>query len=147
MEGSLKIDFKDEDSFTIFYITKDNFETEEEYKVLFKYLNNELIKRYNCSFSGLYDVFIYVNKDLYILDFDYIDDFSSRDFNVTIFLNSNILYEFYDSDLITSEKIYYKGKYYTEIDNMLDDIRLFEYGNIIFGKEVEEILNKGILIS
>jgi len=146
MEGTLKIEFNDSDSFTVFYITNDIFETEDEYKILFKYLNEQLEKRYDYSFHGFYDVTIYCYKEVYVLDFDYLDDYGRRDFNVTIFLNNEMLYEFDDSELISGKKIYYNSKFYTEIENMINDIRLFEYGNIIYGKDVAEILNKGILV-
>ena len=50
-------------------------------------------------------------------------------------------------DLIDKQKIYYKNKFYTEIKNIINDIRLFEYGNIIYGKDANKILNNGILFS
>lgn len=147
MEESLKIEFNDLDCFTAFYITDDIFSTEAEYKVLFKYLNDVLYKRYNYSLHGFYDVTIYFYKGIYVLDFELIDDYGRKDFNVTLFLNSNMLYEFEDISLIDKEKIYYDNKFYVELDNMLSDIRLYEYGKIVYGKDVDKILNEGILIT
>ena len=147
MEESLKIEFNDLDCFTVFYITDDIFSTEDEYKVLFKYLNDVLYKRYNYSLHGFYDVTIYFYKEIYVLDFELIDDYGRKDFNVTLFLNSNMLYEFEDISLIDKEKIYYDNKFYVELDNMLSDIRLYEYGKIVYGKDVDKILNEGILIT
>ncbi len=147
MEESLKIEFNDLDCFTVFYITDDIFSTEDEYKVLFKYLNDVLYKRYNYSLHGFYDVTIYFYKGIYVLDFELIDDYGRKDFNVTLFLNSNMLYEFEDISLIDKEKIYYDNKFYVELDNMLSDIRLYEYGKIVYGKDVDKILNEGILIT
>lgn len=149
MKDIIKVDFKDEDSFSIFYITDEIYKDEEEFKMLFKYLNNHLIKKYNKILFGLYDVDIYYNKGIYILDFnledDYYNSFSNIDFNVTLLLNTVILYEYEDIDLIDKQKIYYKNKFYTEIENIISDIRLFEYGKIIYGKDVEKVLNNGIL--
>lgn len=147
MEESLKIEFNDLDCFTVFYITDDIFSTEDEYKVLFKYLNDVLYKRYNYSLHGFYDVTIYFYKGIYVLDFELIDDYGRKDFNVTLFLNSDMLYEFEDISLIDKEKIYYDHKFYVELDNMLSDIRLYEYGKIVYGKDVDKILNEGILIT
>lgn len=147
MEESLKIEFNDLDCFTVFYITDDIFSTEDEYKVLFKYLNDVLYKRYNYSLHGFYDVTIYFYKGIYVLDFELIDDYGRKDFNVTLFLNSDMLYEFEDISLIDKEKIYYDNKFYVELDNMLSDIRLYEYGKIVYGKDVDKILNEGILIT
>lgn len=146
MEGSLKIEFNDENSFTIFYITNNIIETEEDYKVLFKYLNDTLYKKYNYSLHGFYDVTIYFYKGIYVLEFELIDDYGRKDFNVTLFLNSNMLYEFYDFNLINGDRIYYDDKFYVELDNMLNDIRLFEYGRIIYGKDVDKILEYGKLV-
>ncbi len=147
MNGSLKVEFIDDDSFTIYYITSDILENEDDYRILFKYLNDELYKRYNYSLEGFYDVTIYVNNQVYILVFDRLDYYDRRDFNITILLNSIILYRFEDIDLIPNDKIYYRGYFYTEIDNIVGDIRLFEYGDIIYGKDTKEVLNRGILIT
>lgn len=143
----MKVDFIDNDNFIIYYLTDENFRTEEEMKTFFKLLNYDLKKQYNYEFHGFYDVKIFCKAGIYILEFESIDEYSRSDFNITILLNSIILYEFEDSDLFNEEKIYYKEKYYIEIDNVVDDIHLFEYGNVIYGKKIDEILNNGILIS
>lgn len=146
MNDMIKIDFYSEDKFIIYYISDQILRTEEEMKTFFKMLNNELNKRYNYEFHGFYDVTIFCNKNLYILEFRNIDDYGRSDFNITMLLNSVLLYEFEDSDLILGEKIYYKGKYYVEIDDMIDSIYLFEYGKIVYGREIDNILNSGVII-
>ena len=147
MKDIIKINFKDEESFTIYYLTNEIYENEEDFKLLFKYINNYLDNNYDFSFSGIYDVCIYYDKGIYILDFDFDSLYYNNDFNVTLLLNTVILYEFEDIDLINNQIIYYNEKFYTEIKNIINDIRLFEYGRIIYGKEVDTILNKGILLS
>ena len=82
-----------------------------------------------------------------ILDFENVDDYGSGDFNITMLLNSTILYQFPDSDMVSGEKIYYHGNFYTEIENVIDDIHFFEYGKVIFGEQVNDILNHGILVT
>ena len=146
MDDFIKIVFNDEDSFYVYYITDKIFEKEDDFKKLFKYINDILIKKYDYEFDGFYDVVIYFQKGIYVLDFEFVDGYGDKDFNVMMYLNSDILYEFEDSEILDCQKIYYKEKYYTEVENVLDDIKLFEYGSIIFGKEVEEVLNNGILI-
>lgn len=143
MNKCINIEFNDKDSFTVFYITRKDYNTEDDYKEVFKEINDVLIRKYDIKFNGLYDVYIYKYSGIYILDFIYVEDYGSRDFNVTVYLNSKILYEFYDSDLFTGNKIYYDNKYYTDIDNVVNDIRLFEYGNIIYGNDVDRIISKG----
>lgn len=147
MKGSLKIMFTNTDSFTAYYITNDIFETEDDYRILFKYLNDTLYKRYNYCMHGFYDVTIYYYKGIYVLEFELIDDYGRKDFNVTLFLNSHMLYEFTDMNLVDKKKLYYQDKFYTEIDNIIDDIRLFEYGNIVYGNTVDKIIKNGILLT
>ena len=116
-------------------------------KLFFKILNNYLQERFNYKFHGFYDVTIFFSQGIYVLDFKNIDDYGRSDFNITMLLNCVILYEFEDSDLIKGEKVYYQGKYYVEIDDVLDNVYLFENGNIVYGERVDNILNSGILVS
>ena len=143
MNDVLKIEFIDEKSFIAYYITKDIYENEDDYKILFKYLDKELEKKYKYIMHGYYDVYIYINNGIYVIEFDYIDDYGRKDFNVVLFLNSKILYEFYDMDFINDKKIYYDNKFYIEISKVIGNIRLFEYGNIVYGKEVDNIIKNG----
>ena len=144
----MKVNFIDDDHFIVYYLSFNNnvkpkkvSYTEEEIKTFFILLNYDLKKLCNYSFHGLYNVEILCFDDFYILDFDLVDDFGTTDFDITVLLNTVALYEFYDSDLI-----YYNGKYYVEIDKMVHDIHFFEYGNVVYGDEVKNILNDGILI-
>lgn len=143
----MKVDFIDDDDFIIYYLTHDKFRTEDEMKIFFKLLNSELKSRYDYEFHGFYDVNIFCCDGLYVLEFKNIDDFGRTDFDITMLLNTVLLYEFEDEDVFKGEKIYYKGKYYVEIVDMIDDIHLFEYGDVIYGKMVEEVLNKGTLVN
>lgn len=143
----MKVDFIDDDHFIIYYLSKECFKTEEELKSFFKLLNHELKHQYRYEFHGFYNVNIFLCKGLYVLEFENIDDFGSADFNITMLLNSVLLYEFEDSDMFSGEKIYCNGKFYLEVMDVIDDIHLFEYGNIIYGKRVEEILSEGILVT
>ena len=81
-----------------------------------------------------------------ILEFENLDDYGRSDFNITMLLNSVLLYEFEDEDIFKGEKVYYKDKFYVEIVDMINDVHLFEYGNVIYGRGVDEILNNGILV-
>lgn len=116
-------------------------------KIFFKLLNSELKDRYDYEFNGFYDVNIFCLDGIYVLEFENIDDFGRSDFNITMLLNSVLLYEFDDSDLVLGEKVYYKDKFYVELVDVVDNIYLFENGNIIYGKKVEEVLNNGILVN
>lgn len=143
----MKADFIDSEHFIIYYLSNESFTTEDEMKTFFKLLNYDLKHQYHYEFCGFYNVHIFCCRGLYILEFENIDDFGSADFNITMLLNSILLYEFEDSEMIVGEKIYYGGKFYVEATNMIDNIHLFEYGNIIYGNKVEEVLNNGILVT
>ena len=143
----LKVDFIDDEKLVIYYYYEKIIKSEEEVKVFFELFDKVLKKQYNYEFHGFYNVDIYCKDNLLVLIFDHIDDFSRKDFDVTMFVNSVLLYEFEDADFHPGSKIFYKNKYYIELDDVVDDIRLFELGNIIYGDKVEEILNCGKLIS
>lgn len=142
----MKVDFIDEDHFTICYFYEEELKTEEEMKVFFKLLNRQLQAQYDYEFAGFYTVDIYCNHTVFILDFVRTDDYGRADFDITMLLNSVLLYEFEEEETVLADKVYYQGKYYTEIENIISDIHLFEYGTIIYGKRVEEVLNMGVLI-
>lgn len=142
----LKVDFIDEEHFTIYYLCDNFFKTEGDLKILFKMMNQQLKKQYDYEFRGFYNVIIYCNDNVSVMEFENIDDFGTTDFNITLLLNSILLYEFEDSDIIFGEKIYHDYKYYVELEKMNTDIHLFEYGNIVYGEKVESVLNEGILV-
>lgn len=143
----MKVEFTSNDNFTIYYLSKYEFHTEESIKSFFKILNYDLKRLYDYEFHGFYTVNIYYSLGLYVLEFNNIDNYESSDFDITMFLNSIILYRFYDSDIIPGEKIYYDNSYYVELDKIIEDIHLFEYGDIIYKEDVEKVLENGILIN
>lgn len=143
----MKVEFIDNNNFIIYYLSNDEFRTEDEMKLFFKVLNDELRHRYNYEFHGFYDVNIFYADGLYVLEFDNFDDYGRTDFNITMLINTVLLYEFDDEDIFKGKKIYYQDKFYIELIDMVDDIHLFEYGNVIYGKKVDEILNNGILVT
>ena len=142
----MKVDFIDDAHFIIYYLTNEKFRTEDEMKVFFKLLNHDLKHQCNYEFHGFYDVNIFCSDGIYVLEFENLDDYGRSDFNITMLLNSVLLYEFEDEDIFKGEKVYYKDKFYVEIVDMINDVHLFEYGNVIYGRGVDEILNNGILV-
>lgn len=143
----MKIDFIDDNNFVVYYLSEIEIRTEEELKLCFKDINQALIKLYDYQFSGFYNVNIYCCSNLYVMNFENIDDYGRADFNITMVLNSTMLCEFDDFELFSGNKVYYNDKFYVELDDVVNDIRLFEYGNIIYGDEVDKILNRGILFT
>lgn len=140
----LKVDFVNEDQFTIYCIYEERIDDEYTIKNFFRFLSKRLITGYDYEFSGYYDVNIYKNGNAIILEFEREDDFGRADFNITMLLNSTVLYEFENDDLVNCNKIYYKYKYYCDINHVVDRIDLFEFGNLIYGIKAEEVLNRGL---
>ena len=143
----MKVDFIDDEHLVVYYFYDEKIRTEEEVKVFFKLLNNQLKNKYDYEFHGFYNGNVYCKEKLLVLEFENIDDFGRKDFDITMYINSVLLYEFEDIELYPGKKVFYKNKYYIEVDDIIDDIRLFEFGNIIYGDKVEEVLNSGKLIS
>ncbi len=142
----MKVEFLDEDVFNIYYISSDIIQTELEMKILFRLLDNYLKDKYDYVFHGYYNVTVYAQDNILVLEFENIDDFGRKDFDITMYKNSVLLYEFYDADLVSVDKIFYDGKYYCDFEQLSNLDSIFEYGSIVYGDKVERILNGGILI-
>ena len=110
---------------------------------LIKLIIKKIIK--NNNISGNYQINIYTN-DIYgmIIEFNKIKENSYIDLKIKINVNSIFLYESNYNYLNNyKDTIYhYKNKYYLLPKN--SNINLLEVSNIIYGKEVKEIISKGI---
>lgn len=112
---------------------------------LVKLIIKKIIK--NNSLSGNYQVNIYIN-DIYgmIIEFNKLEDNHYIDIKINIYIDSIFLYE---SDInyldnYNDNIYYYLNKYY--LLPKKNNINLLEVDNIIYGKKVYDILNKGIKI-
>lgn len=112
---------------------------------LVKLIIKKIIK--NNNLSGNYQVNIYIN-DIYgmIIEFNKLEDNHYIDIKINIYIDSIFLYE---SDInyldnYNDNIYYYLNKYYLLPKN--NNINLLEVDNIIYGKKVYDILNKGIKI-
>ena len=112
---------------------------------LVKLIIKKIIK--NNNLSGNYQVNIYIN-DIYgmIIEFNKLEDNHYIDIKINIYIDSIFLYE---SDInyldnYNDNIYYYLNKYY--LLPKKNNINLLEVDNIIYGKKVYDILNKGIKI-
>lgn len=140
----MKIDFSDK--ITIYYYNDKELDNLDNLKYSFKNIEKKLIQKFNYKFKGFYEVSIYKNNKFYIIEMEQLDDLGEPDFDVTMYINSPILFEFYNYDYYKGKKIFYNNKYYVELDNVYDRYDLFEYGNIIYGDCISKIVNNGIII-
>ena len=143
----MQIFFINEFDFTVIY-TRDDIQFDEDGILsFFKLIGEKLRKIYHYVFSGSYQVNIYQKNTFLILDFLNVSSYGKIDFDVTLFTNSVLLYEFYDFDYVLTEKIFYDGNYYVELEMVSDKLDFLEMGRIVYGKEVESVLEKGKLLS
>lgn len=109
---------------------------------LIKLIIKKIIK--NNNISGNYQINIYTN-DIYgmIIEFNKIKENSYIDLKINITIDSIFLYKTNNNYLNNNNTIYYyKNNYYILPKN--NNINLLEVSNIIYGKEVKEIISKGI---
>lgn len=142
----MKIDFISEQKFIVYIYDNLIIDDVSCFKEIFKSISIKLLKNYNYKFTGFYNVVIYNNTNISILEFNNINDDYLLDFDVVVYKNSMLLFEFFDEELFNEKKIFYDNKYYVEYDSICDFFGLLEYGNIIYGNSVNEIISKGILI-
>ncbi len=143
----MKIDFIDEEDFTVRMESDLDITERQNIFDLLKVVCHQVKNYYRYEVKGNYDVTIYKNQDFYILEFEKQDDYDRIDFNITLYLNSVLLYEFEDIEYIKGSKIFYLGKYYVELENVIDRFDYPEFGNVIYGDTVDQILDSGLLIS
>lgn len=110
---------------------------------LIKLIIKKIIKKN--KISGDYQINIYIN-DIYgmIIEFNKIKKNNYIDLKIKINVNSIFLYES-NYNYLNNYKdtiYYYKNKYYLLPKD--SNINLLEVSNIIYGKEVKEIISKGI---
>lgn len=133
------------------------FSNEENLEKYFKNLFSKLKNIYNLDFSGYYNIDVYKDNIYGIIleitdeEVEYYNYFSQVDMKINVIPNSTFLYEigyeFIDKNLL-NKTICYKNidKIYLKAKNNIDEMslsHLFEYGNIIYGNEVDKILKYG----
>ena len=110
---------------------------------LIKLIIKKIIK--NNNISGDYQINIYIN-DIYgmIIEFNKIKENNYIDLKIKVNVDSIFLYEsnFNYLNNYKNTIYYYKNKYYLLPKD--SNINLLEVSNIIYGKEVKEIMSKGI---
>lgn len=136
--NELKIDFSD------------NIELENYFRKLFL----KLKRMFNMSFTGLYDIDIYLDQnygsviELKKEELEYIDYYDNEiDMRIAVH-DVTFLYEIHDIFEIDSKIVktiyYYKDKFYLELNdltNKLDQTKLMEMGNLTY--QAEDILRYG----
>ncbi|MDD6223408.1 MAG: hypothetical protein PUB18_00175 [bacterium] len=138
----MKIDFLDDDHIVVFLTLDCMLCDEDSMPYIFQILGKKLKILYDYDFRGYYHVYIYKSGNVSVLELEKEYDYGKADFDVTMFLNSLLLYEFEDSEYVQGPKLLYNRKYYVKLDEVSDRFDYLEYGKIIYGDLVDTILKR-----
>ena len=134
----------------IIHILENNFDN-VDIKDYVKKIILKIKERLGQYISGFYEVNVYLN-DFYGMiiemikksDFDFFKDFIELDININ--KDSKMYFEFEDYFVILNKNniYFYNNKYYINIDqlNSSEQLKLSEYGKVMYGNKLNEIEHK-----
>ena len=159
----MKLEYYNINDFIIYlnndYIKKYNLKLEENTQENFKKLLNKLKSIYNLELYGYYKINVYINKyygiiiELFKEDDEYIKIFGdSLDLKILFKNDAKVYYEIEEYNKYNLDKYniyYYNNKFYIEIiynNNIKEYLNLLESSKIIYGTQLEKIINNLIKI-
>ncbi len=159
----MKLEYYNINDFIIYlnndYIKKYNLKLEENAQENFKKLLNKLKSIYNLELYGYYKINVYINKyygiiiELFKEDDEYIKIFGdSLDLKILFKNDAKVYYEIEEYNKYNLDKYniyYYNNKFYIEIiynNNIKEYLNLLESSKIIYGTQLEKIINNLIKI-
>ncbi len=144
----MKIDWMDEEHFTIYYflVFDDILEYDiQDLKTFLQVLVLRLRKKYHLKVEGYYHLDVYIKKIL-ILEFEKIDDYEDEvDLNIVIHKKTPVLVKFSDFFLVPGHKYFYDHQFYLPIEEVSYE-KYVEFFEVIYGKEANRVLTEGILM-
>ena len=149
----------DNNKFIVFLNKDENIDFDNKTKMekYFKNLFYKIKNKYKINISGYYNIDIYIDRyygniiEIEDEKLDYYTYFNQIDMEINVLKNSLFLYEigyeFLDKKIL-DKVICYKieDKIYLKIICDIDDVllaKIIEYGNVLYGKEVDKILKQG----
>ena len=145
--GTLKVEFLDQDILNVEMMSQIDIENRNNLGLILKEIGIYLNRKYHYLLDGIYDVECYQCGKYFIFEMEWESDYPTIDFNITFHPNSRMLLEFMDSEYFFRKKYYYQGNYYMELPRVLDKTYCFEFGKVIYGEAVDEVLKNGVMIS
>ena len=159
----MKLEYYNINDFIIYlnndYIKKYNLKLEENLQENFKKLLKKLKYLYNLELYGYYKINVYINKyygiiiELFKEDDEYIKIFGdSLDLKILFKNDAKVYYEIEEYNKYNLDKYniyYYNNKFYIEIiynNNIKEYLNLLESSKIIYGTQLEKIINNLIKI-
>lgn len=152
MGECMKIEVSGKNSYNIFlnrqYIKNVDLTSTEE---IIDFIKRIIIKhKKKLNLMGFYKVKVFPQDKIgMFVEIDKLDEleFSNNlDLRIVVFSNDVFFYETSDYSLIEdfNEKRYFDGKFYCVVDDYFNDIfSKVEFGRFVYGKEVNNLLNKG----
>ncbi len=144
--GTLKVEFLDPDTLIVQMTSSVDIGNRSNLGLILKQIGIYLNRKYHYLLDGIYDVECYQCGKYFIFEIEWIGDYKTIDFNITFHPNSRMLLEFIDDAYFKGKKYYYQGKYYMELSRVIEAIDCFEFGNVIYKEEAEEVLKNGIIV-
>lgn len=140
----MKICEIDDDIYKIFLndleIKNINVESEKSLESTIRGVILRLKSKYDIVLKGLYDVSIFIKEGVsaYII-IEKVNTFLFRekdiDLRIKIIFNSKFYFKTFDYDVIKAfnDVYFYNNEYYTEVSNLEDINKYIEFGEIIYG--------------
>lgn len=150
----MKIEVIDKNSVFIFinseYLKNSDLSSKEEIVKIVK----DLVIRFKnrLSLHGFYKVKVFVNKRVGLfLDIDKLEDIefaNTVDLRVIAYLDDKVFFESEDFDILPKESMiyYFNNKFYCNVDDIPNIIKIADFGRFLYGKEVIQVMDKGIIV-
>lgn len=151
----MKIEMITKDSYKIFvdklYIKDVNLEEKEAIILSVKEIIQKLKSK--LQLRGFYKVKVFPNKSvglfIEIIQLEDLEFSNNLDLRVVVYFNEKIFFETEDYFLIQKYHniMFLDDKFYCLIDDSFDDmLEIVEFGRLIYGNEVINLLNKGTVL-
>ena len=156
----MRLEVESQDHFKVYvnnlYFPYLDWENREEIAKNMKKFILKLNQNYHLSLHGFYRATIYVHKKIgTFIEVEKIDDFDLEihtvDLRIIIYMNQPFLIEVNDYFVLPpGRKVYFlDDRFYISVDDLAKTtmMRLLEMGNVIYGEEVEEIIESSDCLS
>lgn len=152
----MKVEIINEEDIDVFinpcHFNEINLNDKESLLKEIKIILTKIDSRYKLNLSGFYKIKVYPHKKIGIfLNIIKIDDneFNQEaDFRIIIYPDEVFYFETEEYDIIpkTTQKRYYQGKFYINIEDIKDITSIIDMGKIIYGQDAKKILMKSKII-
>jgi len=129
-----------------------DFDSKEEIIGLVKEFIIKIQDLYCLNMNGFYKIRVFPNKVIGLfMEIEKMDDIEYEkniDLRIIVYLNEKFYLKVDDFDFVpyNISSIYYMDHYYMNMNDIEEILSLIEYGEIVYGSSLEDMLQKGIKI-